>query len=194
MTLKKPTSQPTGYVFNDPQDGTIIIGKNPNSKGRTRQVELSSQSLGSIRLFEDGAFDIRSNSSATQKDNIISESKDGLAIYSSGKGMHIDAGNGELTISARSIVIQTTGSSSETGGITIRSNHNITLDSADHVKIEGSTVAIGSKFKMFIGSAGPVFIRGKGGVTISEPKNSLIPTNLNDVLEKIVELVFPEYI
>lgn len=190
MTLKKPKPQPTGYVINDPQSGTIIIGEDDGG----RQVELTSQSLGALRFYKDGRFEIRSNPSAQQKDGIISNSKDGLGIYSTGKGIHIDAGNGELTIKAKNIVIEATGGFSESGGITIRSNNNITIDSADHVKIEGSTVAIGSKFKMFIGSAGPIFMRGKGGVTISEPKTPLIPTSLNDVLEKIVELIFPEYI
>jgi hypothetical protein len=190
MTLKKPKPQPTGYVFNDPQDGTIFIGKDPDSK-RPRQIELTSQSLGCIRLFGDGGFDIRSNSSAQKKDNIISNSKDGLGIYSNGKGIHIDAGNGELTITARSIVINATGS--DEGGVTIRSNQNIDLDAADHVKIEGSNVAIASRNKLLLTSKGFLNIRGIGGVLITEPKQTLLPTSIGSVITQTFSSILPGF-
>ena len=190
MTLKKPKPQPTGYVINDPQDGTIIIGKDPDSK-RPRQIELGSQSLGCIRLFGDGGFDIRSNSSSQLKDNIISNSKDGLGIYSSGKGIHIDAGNGELTITARSIVINATGA--DEAGITIRSSQHISLDASDNIKIEGSNVAVAARNKMLVASKGLLNIRGVGGVLISEPKQKLIPTSISDVIETAFKFILPEY-
>lgn len=190
MTIKKPQPQPTGYVFNDPQDGTLIIGKDPDSK-RPRQIEIASQSLGCIRLFGDGGFDIRSNPSSQLKDNIISNSKHGLGIYSNGKGINIDAGNGELTIRARSIVIEATGA--EEAGITFRSAHHISLDATDTMKIEGCNVAIAAKNKMLIASKGLLNIKGNGGVVITEPKQKLIPTSVSDVIQRVFSTILPEY-
>lgn len=182
-----------GYVFNDPDYGTIVIGKDVGVD-RPRQVQISSSSLASIRLFDDGGFEIRSGPTddKSKDDGIYSRSKDGLNIVSTGEGIFISAGKeGRITLSARDIVLEATGQDS--GGITLRSNNNITLDAADNLSIEGSQITVAAKFKMFIGTGGDLFIRGRGGVTITEPSTKLIPTTITEWSEKILQLVFPEY-
>lgn len=189
MTLKKPKSSPTGYVINDPQDGTIYVGKNQGD--RPRQIELQAQSLGDLQIFEDGGFHIRSNKSSTRADNIESNSKDGLTIYADGKGIYLDAKNGTITLRARDIVFEST--SSDETGITVRSLTNINLDAGDNIKIEGSNVAVAGRNKLIIASKGLLNIRGNGGVLISEPKTKLFPTSISDVIKIAFSTILPEY-
>lgn len=186
--MDKPREKPTGYVFNDPQCGTITIGLDPESV-RPRQIEIVSQSLAAVRLFQDGGFDIRSHPDAVLADNIWSNAKDGLLVK--GNNIHLDAGNGTVTITAREIIFESTGN--DTGGITIRSKHNITIDSEDNVKIEGSNVAVAARNKMIIASKGFLNIRGINGVTITEPKQKLIPTSINDLIDTFLSSVLPGY-
>lgn len=184
--------QQSGYVINDPQYGTISIGKD-NEVKRPRQVQISSASLAALKLFDDGGFELRSTNGGenSKGDAIVSNSKDGFSITSTGKGIFIDANKGSLTIRAKDIVLLADGDDSE--GISIFSHNHIKLDAADNISIEGSQVAIGARYKMMIGTAGPLFMRGKGGVTITEPSSKLIPTSVSDVADKILQFVFPEY-
>lgn len=188
MSTKQPDpSTLTGYVINDPKYGTIFIGEDIDTE-RVRQIQISSQSLATLKLFQDGGFELCSSSSATKADNICSNSKDGLAIKAN--NIFLDAGNGEISLSARSIKLHSTG---EDRTLVLRSNGNIEIDTADDLRMEAANIAIGSKYKMFIGTVGPFILRGKGGVTIVEPKTKLIPTSVNDVVDLVLSQVFPEY-
>jgi uncharacterized protein (DUF2345 family) len=189
MTLKKPKPSPKGYVLNDPQSGSFVIG--PNEGERPRQVEIQSQSLGCIRLFDDGGFHIRSHTNAVTKDNIESNATDGLAIYCAGQGIAIEAPKGSITLKAKDIVIESTGT--DDPGITFRSATNINIKSADNLKLEGSSTTIGATNKMVIASKGLLIIRGNGGVIISEPKSKLLPTSVNDLLNTLISVALPGY-
>lgn len=188
----KYSPPPKGYVINDPDYGTISIGKD-SKVNRPRQIQISSASLAALRLFEDGGFELRSNAGGKKQkpDNILSQSKLGLHIRSTGDEIVIDAGSGTIRLTARDIILEATGS--DAGGVSILSNNNINIDAADNIGIEGSQVAIGAKYKMFIGTGGPFILRGKGGVSIVEPKNKLIPTTISEVTDKVLSFVFPEY-
>ena len=186
-TEQQDPSTLTGYVINDPKYGTIFIGEDTNTQ-RLRQIQISSQSLATLKLFKDGGFELCSSSSATLADNICSNSTHGLAIK--GNNIFLDAGNGEISLSARSIKLHSTG---EDKTLVIRSNGNIEIDSADDLRMEAGNIAVGAKYKMFIGTCGPFILRGKGGVTIVEPKTKLIPTSVNDVVNLVLQQVFPEY-
>lgn len=189
MTLKKPKSQPTGVVINDPQDGTFFIGKSDGE--RPRQVELQAQSLGDLRIYEDGGFHIRSNKSSKKADNIESNSADGLIIYSEGKGIFIEAKYGTITLKAKEIIFESTGTNDP--GITINSATNFKVDAADNVKIEGSNVAVAAKNKLIVASKGLLNIRGNGGVLISEPKSKLFPTTVTNIIKTAFSTILPGY-
>lgn len=180
-------SKLTGYVINDPKYGTVFIGEDKDTD-RIRQVQISSQSLATLKLFKDGGFELVSSASAKLGDNICSNSKDGLFIK--GNNINLDAGSGEITLSARSIRLHSTG---EDQTLVLRSNGDIEIDAEDNIRIEGSQVALGAKYKMFVGTVGPFILRGKGGVTITEPKTKLIPTSVRDVVDMVLAQVFPEY-
>jgi hypothetical protein len=185
----------TGYVLNDAADGTIFIGSDENVKGieRPRQIELHSTSNACLKLFKDGGFEIQSQPTATLKDNIYSHSKLGLAIKANPSdpkgGITIDAGNGEITLSARSIRFQSTGNNED---FVINSKGNLKLESNDTVRIDGSVVAIGARTRMALYTKGSLTIGG-GSVRISEPKLSLTPQGLLNFTTSLFTNLFPDY-
>lgn len=175
-----------GYTISDGTHGTIFIGKD-DKVDRPRQIEIHATSNAAIKLFEDGGFEIQSQPSSKLADNIISQSEHGLMVR--GENIHFSAAK-EITLSARAIRFESTGSD-ET--FVIRSNSNIIIDSNDTIKLDGSVIGIGARTKMILNSKGPIFMRGIGGVTIVEPKQKLIPTNLSDVLNIMMSTLFPDF-
>lgn len=176
-----------GYVFNDSKFGSLFIGSDAGAGvKRPRQVELHSASNAHLKLFEDGGFELTSNPSARLADNINSNSKEGLNI--SANNIRLDAREGTLTLKARIIRFEST-ASDET--LVFRSSNNINIEASDTIKLEASVVAIGAKTKLVLGSCGPIYMKGSGGVTIIEPRSKLIPTSLSDVVEKLIEQLLP---
>lgn len=184
MTYKRP---PKGYVINDPDYGSIFIGKDTDVQ-RKRQIEVHSASDACVKLFEDGGFEIQSQRSAKLADNILSQARDGLCIKA--KNIRLDAGKGELTISARTIRFESSGNDQN---LVIRSGGNLTLEAADTLKLDGSVVAVGARTRMLLGTSGSMFIKANGGITMVEPKQKLIPTSMNDFLNLALSQVFPNY-
>lgn len=75
MAYKHP---PKGYVINDGDYGTIFIGEDKETV-RKRQIEIHSASDAAVKLFQDGGFEIQSQPTSKLADNILSQSKEGLA-------------------------------------------------------------------------------------------------------------------
>jgi len=178
----------TGYVLNDAAAGSIFIGTDDGVTERTRQIELHATSNACIKLYEDGGFEIQGQSTGKFADNIVSQCKDGLAIK--GKNIRLDAGNGELTFAARTIRFESSGSDQD---LVISSKGNLKLEASDTVRINGSVVAIGARTRMALASKGAIFIKGNGGVNISEPSTKLIPRNLADFRDILLQNLFPDY-
>jgi len=173
MVYKHP---PKGYVINDGDYGTIFIGEDKETV-RTRQIELHSASDASIKLFKDGGFEIQSQSTAKQADNIASNAKEGLAIKA--KNIRLSA-DGEVTISARSIKFESTGSDTP---FIIRSGQNMELYANNTIKVDGSVVGIGARTRMLFRSPGPIRMFTDAGFSCVEPTASLVPqTLLNSVI------------
>ena len=176
----------TGYVLNDAGAGTIFIGTDDNV-ARKRQIELHATSNACIKLYEDGGFEIQGQSTGKFKDNIISQCKEGLGIKAN--NIRLDAGGGEITLSARSIRFESTGSDQD---FVIRSNGNLKMEAGDTARIDASVVAIGSRTRMAIFTKGSLNIRG-GSVNIREPQTKLIPTSLSDFKDILLQTLFPDY-
>jgi len=185
-TPKRPEEKESvGYSFDDPKYGSLFISESVE-KGRTRQVELHSASGAHLKLYKDGGFELSGEPNDTG-DNIVSRSKEGLfVIADGGGGIKIDAGNGVLTLAAREIRYECTAADEP---MVIRSGQNIIIEAADSVKINAANVAIGARNKLLLASKGAIYMKGTGGVTIIEPKAALIPTNLGDFVDKIIETV-----
>jgi hypothetical protein len=180
----------TGYVLNDAADGTIFIGSDEKVKDtvRPRQIEIHSTSNACIKLYKDGGFEIRGQSTGTSADNIISECKDGLAV--SAKNIRLDAGNGEITLAARSVRFESTGTDQD---FVLRSNGNLKIEAGDTLKLEGSVVAIGARTRMAIFSGGGLYINGTT-VSISEPQTKLKPPTLANLETVLLKTLFPNLI
>jgi uncharacterized protein (DUF2345 family) len=180
---------PSGYVINNADYGSIFIGEDKGTQ-RTRQIELHSASNAALKLFSDGGFQIQSQKSGTsgsnKEDSIVSRSDDGLFINAD-SNIHISAGpTGAITLAAREIRFEST-AHDET--FVIRATKNLQLQ-ADNIKIDGGTVAIGAKVKMLLRSPGPIYINSSAGVSIVEPKLSLCPKNLLQVVQTLSSNVF----
>jgi len=180
-------SKQDGYVLNDPQYGSVFIGSDKKVKGveRPRQVAVQAASGSCLKLFEDGGFEIQSQASSKRGDNIVSRSQEGLHIQ--GRNIHLDASNGNLTISAKSITIQSGGSDQTS---VIRSEGNLTLEAADTLRLKSSALAVGAKTRMVFHSPGPIYMNSNSGVTIIEPKISLCPKNLLDLVQSMTLNLF----
>jgi len=185
-TPKRPEEKESvGYSLSDPQYGSLFISESVE-KGRIRQVELHSTSGAHLKLYKDGGFEL-SGQPNDLGDNIVSRSKEGLFISSDGGGgVKIDAGNGVLTLAAREIRYECSASDEP---MVIRSAQNIIIEAQDSVKINAANVAIGARNKLLLASKGAIYMKGTGGVTIIEPKSALIPTNLGEFVDKLIETV-----
>jgi len=173
-----------GYVINDANYGTIFIGEDTPDK-RQRQIELHAASNACLKLFKDGGFEIQSQPSATKADNILSQSKDGLVVKAN--NIRFDAGNGEITLSARTIRFESSGSDQN---LVIRSKGNLQLEANDTIKLDGSVVAVGARTRMLLRSPGPIYINSNAGVSIVEPKVSLCPSNLLSIVQTLATNLF----
>jgi len=182
MTYKHPK----GFVINDADYGSIFIGED-DKVDRTRQIEIHSASDACIKLFKDGGFEIQSQATSDTADNILSQSPHGLNIKSTGDGIHLDAGNGEITLKARSIRFESSGSDQN---FVIRSKANIDIDATDTLRLTGSVVAAGARTRMLLRSPGPIYINSDTGVSIVEPKISLCPANLLSFVQTLATNVF----
>jgi hypothetical protein len=182
-TPKKPGEEQTpGLVVSDPQSGTLFIGEDVKTE-RVRQVELHSAAGGHVKLFKDGGFEIQSFP-CDKADNITSNAVEGLNIYSAGKNLRVDAGNGVLTLAAREIRFE---SSAADEAFVFRSAQNIIIEAADSIRLNAANISIGARNKLVLASKGPIYMKGTGGVTIIEPKSALIPTNLGEFVDKLIE-------
>jgi len=179
MAYKHP---PKGYVINDGDYGTIFIGSDKDTKvDRNRQIEIHSASDGCLKFYEDGGFELQSQSTS-QSDNFNSNGIDGLFIGNTGKGIFISAPKGAITFKAREIRFESTSSEDP---VVIRGS-KVTIEADDIIKLDGSIVAVGARTRMLFRSPGSIIINSSTGVSIVEPKISLCPA---DLLTSVVSLM-----
>jgi len=172
----------TGFVFNDPEFGTIYIGEDDSD--RKRQIQISSASGATVKLFENGGFEIQSQKPSKKDDyadHIVSRQSQGLKIISENGGDIDIRTEGKFTVKASEIALEATNQKSD---LIIKSNSNIRMDAGDTLKMTGANVGIGARNKMVIRSTGGIY---QSDTTIISTSASLIPTSLNDLFNKLVE-------
>lgn len=171
-----------GLIFYDRDSGVLIIGK--DDLDRVRLVQLSSGTGGSLKFFEDGAFEILSQTTAKLADNIHSRSQDGMIIKSEGD-LNIQS-EGKITLKASEIIIE--GTSSKEGVVIKNENGNMRFEaSAGNLGIKGKNIAIAATRNSVITSKGNVHVVAEGGqVFIVEPKSKLIPTSALDIVNSVL--------
>lgn len=172
---------PSGYVINDSNYGTIYIGEDDPIR-RQRHIEIHSANDGVIKLFKDGGFEIQS-SAGSKSDNITSRASEAFVI--SGKNIIINADN-ELVLKGKQIKFEST---SKDSAFVLRANSDLHIE-ADNIKIDGGTVNVGAKTRMFLRSPGPIYINSDSGVTVVEPRISLTPSNILGLIQTLAQNVF----
>jgi hypothetical protein len=172
----------TGFVFNDPEFGTIYIGEDDSD--RKRQIQISSASGATVKLFENGGFEIQSQKPSKNDDyadHIVSRQSQGLKIISENGGDIDIRTEGKFTVKASEIALEATNQKSD---LIIKSNSNIRMDAGDTLKMTGANVGLGARNKMVIRSTGGIF---QSDTTMISTSTSLIPTSLGDLFNKLVE-------
>jgi hypothetical protein len=175
MANKKP------LVISHPSGGFLAIGDQTVKKAeRRRTAQLGGSTGASVRIFEDGGWDIRSTSN-DKGSSLVQTGKGPLSIYSEGD-LIIDV-KGTLSMKAKDIIMESKGTD---GDIVLNSAHDIRLDAGNNVKVLGTMVGLFSDSKMILASQGWNIIRGNP-LRFVEPKSKLIPTSLLEFAESVIE-------
>tara|TARA_B100001113_G_C21049934_1_gene596278 strand:+ start:495 stop:1046 length:552 start_codon:yes stop_codon:yes gene_type:complete len=169
-------------IVNTPEDGFLRIGKSTDDrKLRHDQVQLGSGSGSSLRLFEDGGWELRSTENK-KGCNLIAKGEGGLYIKSEGDFV-IDAGK-TFRVTAQNIVMEATGATN--GDITLNATRDIMLDADNNVKAFGTKCVVSASDTLVSHSKGWNLIVGNP-VFVYEKKTKLIPTSINDVVKGVLD-------
>ena len=154
---------------------------------RPDQVQLAGGCGASLRIFDDGGWELRSVNRSGKPNkkgcNIIAQGEGGLHIYSDGD-VNIDA-KGDFNVSARNITMETT---ADDGDFTVFTKRDIMLDADNNFKAFGTKVAISAADDLVTHSKGWNLIVGNP-VYVYEKKSKLIPTSTSDIVSSILDSV-----
>ena len=175
MTDKVPAT------ISDPEAGFLHIGVDNEDlrTPRRKHVQLAGGSGSSLRIFEDGGWELRAVSNKTGS-NLITQGEGPLNIYSDGD-ININCG-GKFSVKADSITMETT---SADDGIVMNSKKNIRLDADNNLVLIGTNVTTTASQTLLAHSTGWHILSGSP-VVIFEKKTKLIPTGLNDLVESLL--------
>ena len=168
-------------IINTPEDGFLRIGNTTEDrKLRPDQVQLGAGCGSSLRIFEDGGWELRSQPN-NKGCNLIAKGDGGLHIYSEGD-VNIDA-RGDFNVSARNITMETT---ADDGDFTVFCKRDIMLDADNNFKAFGTKCVITAADTMITHSKGWNLIVGNP-VYVYEKKSKLIPTSTGDIVNSILD-------
>ena len=165
-------------IIQHPEDGTFFMGRERDDKvTRKRDIQLVGSQSNSLRLFHDGGFELKSSEDAggTSGSSILQVVDDAPLLIKSKGDIRIQC-DGRFSVVAHDIKMKAEGAD-DTGGITLKSEHDITLDAANRAIIKGENVVLDAKDKVISYSEGWTFLVGQV-VRIHEPKSQLIPDML----------------
>ena len=168
-------------IINTPEDGFLRIGKTTDErKLRPDQVQLAGGCGSSLRIFEDGGWELRSQPNK-KGCNLIAKGDGGLHIYSEGD-VNIDA-RGDFNVSAKNITMETT---ADDGDFTVFCKRDIMLDADNNFKAFGTKCVITASDTLITHSKGWNVVAGNP-VYVYEKKTKLIPTSAQDILNSLFE-------
>lgn len=169
-------------IINTPEDGFLRVGLMTGPTNRPDQVQLAGGCGTSLRIFEDGGWELRSVNKKGKENkegcNIIARGPGGLHIKSD-KDINIEA-TGSFNVTAREINMKTTGDTD--GDFTVHANRDIMLDAANNFKTFGTKCIISATETMVTHSNGWNFIMGNP-VYVYEKKSKLIPSGIKSFVE-----------
>ena len=137
---------------------------------RPDQVQLAGGCGASLRIFDDGGWELRSVNKPGKENkkgcNIIARGEGGLQIYSDGD-VNIDA-KGDFNVSAKNITMETT---ADDGDFTVFCKRDIMLDADNNFKAFGT--------KCVVSAADNLITHSKGWNLISSTTSSYY--NIDDL-------------
>ena len=178
------TSPP--MIINTPEDGFLRVGLTTESTAvRPDQVQLAGGCGASLRIFDDGGWELRSVNKKAKENkkgcNLIARGEGGLHIFSDGD-VNISAG-GDFNVSAKNITMETT---ADDGDFTVFCKRDIMLDADKNFKAFGTKCVITAADTMITHSKGWNLIVGNP-VYVYEKKSKLIPTSTGDIVNSILD-------
>ena len=173
-------------IVNTPEDGFLRVGLNTDADvERPDQVQLAGGCGASLRIFDDGGWELRSvdkpNKPNKKGCNIIAKGEGGLIIKSEGDVV-IDAAK-TFRVSAANIVMETT---ADDGDFTVNCKRDIKLDADNNFKALGTKCIVTATDTMVTHSKGWNLIVGNP-VYVYEKKSKLIPTSTGDLVKGILD-------
>jgi hypothetical protein len=165
-------------IISHPSGGFIALGKEEDNKDivRNRSSQITGKTGASLRIFDDGAWELRSTQNK-KGSSLIQSGKGPLTIYSEGD-INLES-KGTFSVKAKDIVMQAT------NDIIANVGHDYRVDASNNVKILGTLVGVFSDSKLVLASQGWTFIRGQP-IRLIEPKSKLLPTSLKEFADNII--------
>ena len=171
-------------IINTPEDGFLRVGLTTGATSRADQVQLAGGCGASLRIFDDGGWELRSVNKPGKENkkgcNIIAKGPGGLHILSEGD-INIDA-RGSFNVTAREINMTTTGA--DDGDFTVHAKRDIMLDADNNFKTFGTNCVISAAETMITHSGGITFTMANP-VYVYEKKSKLIPSSIRTLVEGI---------
>ena len=172
-------------IINTPEDGFLRVGLTTDNSVRPDQVQLAGGCGASLRIFDDGGWELRSVNKSGKENkkgcNLIARGEGGLHIFSDGD-VNISAG-GDFNVSAKNITMETT---ADDGDFTVFCKRDIMLDADNNFKAFGTKCVITAADTMITHSKGWNLIVGNP-VYVYEKKSKLIPTSTSDIVNSLLE-------
>ena len=180
------TRQSPPMIINTPEDGFLRVGLTTDPKAeRPDQVQLAGGCGASLRIFDDGGWELRSvdrpNKPNKKGCNIIAKGEGGLIIKSEGDVV-IDAAK-TFRVSAANIVMETT---ADDGDFIVNCKRDIKLDADNNFKALGTKCIVTASDTMVTHSKGWNLLVGNP-VYVYEKKSKLIPTSTGDLVQGILD-------
>ena len=181
MALER-TSPP--MIINTPEDGFLRVGLTTDTTSRPDQVQLAGGCGASLRIFDDGGWELRSVNKPGKENkkgcNIIARGPGGLHILSD-SDINIDA-KGSFNVTAKQINMTTTGA--DDGDFTVHAKRDIMLDADNNSKTLATNCVI-SATETLITHSGGITFHMANPVYVYEKKSKLIPSSIRTLVESI---------
>ena len=184
-TNTKPHIPPV--IIQHPEDGTFFMGRERDDKvTRKRDIQLVGSKSNSLRLFHDGGFELKSSEDAggTSGSSILQVVDDAPLLIKSKGDIRIQC-DGRFSVVAHDIKMKAEGSD-DTGGITLKSEQDITIDAANRAIIKAENITFDAKDRILSHSVGWQILIGQV-IRLHEPKTKICPAFLREYIDEQIK-------
>lgn len=174
-------------IIQHPEDGTFFMGRERDDKvTRKRDIQLVGSQSNSLRLFHDGGFELKSSEDAggTSGSSILQVVDDAPLLIKSKGDIRIQC-DGRFSVVAHDIKMKAEGAD-DTGGMTLKSEQDITLDAANRAIIKAENITFDAKDRILSHSVGWQILIGQV-IRLHEPKTKICPAFLREYIDEQIK-------